>query len=73
MQAPVPRLPCPAPPPPCTFCPQGGSRARSLYATPPSPHPPAPGVLRDSGVGAMAPTAPNFFCACFPFIKPSMF
>ena len=37
----------------------------------PSPcmrHPPAPPrVLRDSGVGAMAPTAPKFLCACFPF------
>ena len=32
-----------------------------------------PRVLRDSGVGAMPPTAPKFFCACFPFIKPSMF
>ena len=30
-------------------------------------------VLRDSGVGAMAPTTPKFSCACFPFIKPSMF
>ena len=34
---------------------------------------PPPWVLRDNGVGAMAPTAPKFFCACFPFIKPSMF
>ena len=37
------------------------------------PPPPGGGVLRDSGVGAMAPIAPKFFCACFPFIKPSMF
>ena len=51
----------------------GGGRARSLYATPPQPPPPPPRVLRGSGVGAMAPTAPKFFCACFPFIKPSMF
>ena len=47
----------------------GGGWARSLYATPPSP----PRVLTDSGVGARAPTTPKFFCACFPFIKPSMF
>ena len=40
---------------------------------PPAPPPPPPRILRDSGVGAMAPTAPKFFCACFPFIKPSMF
>ena len=39
----------------------GGGRARSLYATPPSPPPPPPPrVLKDSGVGAMAPTAPKF-------------
>ena len=50
----------------------GGGRPWSLYATPPSP-PLPPQVLRDSGVGAMAPMAPNFFCACFPFIKLSMF
>ena len=40
---------------------------------PPAPPLPPPRVLRDSGVGAMAPTAPKFFGACFPFIKPSMF
>ena len=52
----------------------GGGRARSLYATPPSPPPPRPPrVLRDSSAGAMAPMALKFFCACFPFIKPSMF
>ena len=41
----------------------------------PQPPPPLPGGggLRDSGVGAMVPTAPKLFCACFPFIKPSMF
>ena len=33
---------------------------------------PPPQVLRDSGVGAMAPTVPKFFCACFPFTKPFM-
>ena len=39
----------------------GGGWARSLYATPTSPPPPPPPpVLRDSGVGAMAPTVPNF-------------
>ena len=47
----------------------GGGRAQSLYATPPSPPPPR--VLRDSGLGAMVPTARDFFCACVPFIKPS--
>ena len=33
----------------------GGDRARSLYATPTPPR-----VLRDSGLGGKAPTAPNF-------------
>ena len=37
-------------------------------STPDQLRPPAPRVLRDSGVGAMAPMAPKFFCACFPFI-----
>ena len=40
----------------------GGGRAQSLYATPPSPPPPR--VLKDSGAGAMVPTAPNFFVLC---------
>ena len=31
---------------------RGGSRARSLYATPPSPPPPPPRVLKDSGAGS---------------------
>ena len=39
----------------------GGGRARSLYATLPSPPPPPPPrVLKDSGAGAMAPTASKF-------------
>ena len=37
---------------------RGVGRARSLYATPLSP-PPPPRVLKDSGVGAIAPTAPK--------------
>ena len=62
---------CPCPRPPLVHGGGGGGRARSLCATPPSPPPPR--VLRDSGVGAMAPKAPRYFSACFPFIKPSMF
>ena len=50
-------------------------RCVTLTGGPPGPvlvcdTPPPPQVLRDSGVGAMAP---KFFCACFPFIKSSMF
>ena len=47
-----------------------GGRPGPVLVCPP---PPPRVVLRDSGVGAMAPTAPKFFCACFPFIKLSMF
>ena len=50
-------------------CATGGGEA-VLVCDAPQP-PPRPQVLRDSG--AMAPTAPKFFCACFPLIKPSMF
>ena len=50
----------------------GGRLGPVLVCNTPQP-PPPPGVLRDSSVGAMAPTAPKLFCACFPFIKPSMF
>ena len=47
-----------------------GLHTGSLVCNTPRPH---PQVLRNRGVGAMTPTAPKFFCACFPFIKPSMF
>ena len=51
----------------------GGGRPGPVLVCDTPQSPPPPQVLRDSGVGAMAPTAPKFFCACFPFIKPSMF
>ena len=37
--------------------PRGGGRARSLYATPPSP-PPPPRVLKDSGAGSATSKCP---------------
>ena len=37
--------------------PRGGGRARSLYATPPSP-PPPPRVLKDSGAGSATNKCP---------------
>ena len=49
-----------------------GVRPGPVFVCDPPP-PPPPRVLRDSGVGAMLPTAPKFFGACFPFIKPSVF
>ena len=55
----------------CTIS-MGGAGPSPCMRHPPAP-PPPPRVLRDSGVGAMAPTAPKVFCACFRFIKPSMF
>ena len=51
--------------------PGGGGGPGPCMRHPPAPPPPQ--VLKDSDVGAMAPTALKFFCACFPFIKPSMF
>ena len=42
----------------------GPPRGRSLYAIPPAPPPPG---LRDSGLGGMAPTEPNFFLCMLPF------
>ena len=51
----------------------GGRPDPVLVCNTPQPPSHPPWVLRDSGVGAMAPTAPKFFCACFPFMKPSMF
>ena len=34
------------------------------HSPPPTPTTPPPRVLKDSGAGAMAPTAPNFFVPC---------
>ena len=48
--------------------PRGGGRARSLYATPPTPPPPQ--VLRDSGLGAWRQRRPFLFGVCFLFIRP---
>ena len=49
----------------------GGRPGPVLVCDPPKA-PPSPWLLRDSGLGGMAPTALNFFGACFLFIKPSM-
>ena len=43
----------------CVSLARGGDRARSLYATPPSP-PPPPRVLRDSGLGTWRQRCPLF-------------